>query len=220
MDLRKIENSILDHALAMFNEFGWSSVSTNRISTAAGISKGHLHYYFPNKSEIIVALYMRMDSEMRQWWRTDRENFTMEHMARMFIRQVVVIEKYKFLYRDIGNIIRDNKILKGRFTEVRSRRMKETEAFVRELVNAGLLENIDVDPVQFDYFIKATWVLSDYWMTHVDASGIPTREEAYLEGYHVLINQFMPYLTESGKRALAEVDLRQILQEQLENFRA
>jgi AcrR family transcriptional regulator len=217
MDLRKIENNILDHALTMFNELGWSKVSTNRISAAAGVSKGHLHYYFPNKGEIIVALYMRMDSEIRQWWRHDRQNFTMEHMARMFIRQVVVIEKYKFLYRDIANIVRDNEILKIRFTEARSRRMKETGDFVRELVNIGLLQNVDKDPVQFDYFIIATWVLSDYWMTHVDASGSPAREEAYLEGYHVLINQFMPYLTESGMHALAAVDLHQILREQIEN---
>ena len=60
MDVR---TEILQVSLKLFNEFGSENISTNEIAKKTDISTGTLYYYFKNKEEIIVELFIKMNKE-------------------------------------------------------------------------------------------------------------------------------------------------------------
>ncbi|MBI9100631.1 MAG: TetR/AcrR family transcriptional regulator, partial [Spirochaetaceae bacterium] len=57
------KDQILKSALILFNKKSIRPVTTNHISTEAGISPGNLYYHFRNKEEIILELFQLMIKE-------------------------------------------------------------------------------------------------------------------------------------------------------------
>lgn len=56
---------ILDASVRLFNEQGFHRVPAMRIAEHLGISPGHLAYHFKNKTEILLALFPRMERDMQ-----------------------------------------------------------------------------------------------------------------------------------------------------------
>src|ERR1700681_294594 len=107
MPSRETQALILKVALELFNEHRSASVSTNRIAEACEISKGNLNYHFRTKQDIILALFADITVEMNRAWYEDHRNPTMEHMAFMFVRQLRLIWRYRFFYREIIPLLRE-----------------------------------------------------------------------------------------------------------------
>ncbi len=49
-------SSILEAAVEVIDQLGWTRASTNRIAERAGVSIGSLYQYFPNKEAVLAAL--------------------------------------------------------------------------------------------------------------------------------------------------------------------
>ena len=123
MATRDTQTRIVDAALELFNEHGTAAVSTNRIAEHCGISKGNLHYHFHNKQEIIRFLFQRAVDEMDAGWYRDHLAATLEHMAAMFVRQLQLIRDYRFFYREMADLLRQDRVLRRRFAHNRERRL-------------------------------------------------------------------------------------------------
>jgi AcrR family transcriptional regulator len=205
MASRETQALILRVALQLFNEHRSASVSTNRIAEACGISKGNLNYHFRTKQEIILALFADITLEMNSAWYEDHRNPTMEHMAFMFVRQLRLIWRYRFFYREIIPLLRESKLLQRRFNEVRVRRVAEVKRFMQGLIAAGLFRG-DYTEEQLDLLITSTWVLSDHWLNHIETTGQDVDEAAFRLGYDILVNMMTPYLTPAGLHALKRRD--------------
>jgi AcrR family transcriptional regulator len=57
-------DKILDTALRLFTLYGVDATPTARISREAGVSTGTLFYYFPDKDNLVGALYLSIKKEM------------------------------------------------------------------------------------------------------------------------------------------------------------
>jgi AcrR family transcriptional regulator len=55
---------ILDTALWLFTQYGVDATPTSRISREAGVSTGTLFYYFPDKENLVGALYLSIKKEV------------------------------------------------------------------------------------------------------------------------------------------------------------
>jgi AcrR family transcriptional regulator len=55
---------ILDTALRLFTQFGVDATPTSRISKETGVSTGTLFHYFPDKDNLVGALYLSIKKEM------------------------------------------------------------------------------------------------------------------------------------------------------------
>lgn len=53
---RGTRERILDTALALLNELGYDKLTQPQVAKAAGITQGHLTYYFPTRSDLLLAL--------------------------------------------------------------------------------------------------------------------------------------------------------------------
>src|SRR5262249_44146011 len=148
-------------ALELFNEFGTATISCNRIAERCGISKGNLQYHFHNKREIVLAVFQQAVSEMDAGWYRDHLAPTLEHMATMYVRQLQLILKYRFFYREMADLLRQDPQLRRRFADNRERRMRDLEKFMLTLQTRGLMQFPDRDRLRA--IIDVTWIMNENW---------------------------------------------------------
>src|SRR6185295_10774868 len=93
---------ILDTALALFNERGTDTVTTNHIAEALTMSPGNLYYHYRNKAEIVRGLFARIQGE----W---AENYTvppgtppsLDMAERIVAGNFEIQARYRFFFRDL-----------------------------------------------------------------------------------------------------------------------
>jgi AcrR family transcriptional regulator len=184
---------ILLAALELFNAHGIAAVSANRIAERCGISKGNLQYHFPNKHEIIYALFQQAIAEMDAGWYRDHLAPTLEHMAAMYVRQIQLILKYRFFYREMADLLRQQTRLRRRFAENRERRMRDLEKFMLTLEARGLMR-FPADPHRLRAIIDVTWIVNENWLNYIDYHDREVSVAAMLEGYGEILEVLRPYL--------------------------
>jgi AcrR family transcriptional regulator len=193
MATRATQFRILQAALELFNEHGTAAVSANRIAERARLSKGNLQYHFRNKREIIFAVFQQAIGEMDAGWYRDHLAPTLEHMATMFVRQLQLIVKYRFFYREMADLLRQDSQLRKRFADNRERRMRDLEKFLLALQARGLMK-LPQDPRRLRAIIDVTWIVNENWLNYMDYHDRQVTVEAMLEGYGETLEVLRPYL--------------------------
>jgi AcrR family transcriptional regulator len=193
MATRATQFRILQAALELFNEHGSAAVSSNRIAERCGISKGNLQYHFRNKREIIYAVFQQAIGEMDAGWYRDHLAPTLEHMAAMFVRQLQLILKYRFFYREMADLLRQDPELRKRFADNRERRLRDLEKFMLALQSRGLMR-FPPDPRRLRAILDVTWIVNENWLNYMDYHDREVTVEAMLEGYAETLEVLRPYL--------------------------
>lgn len=193
MPTRDTKSVILDTAARLFNQHGSQSVSTNRIAAEISISVGNLYYHFSNKEEIIRTLYDRMVAEVDEPW-SDVGEPSINLLRKLFNDQIQQMWEYRFFQREqLALLIRDP-LLSKKNREVRRRRRRDIEAFVRSLVESGVLSHVD-DPGMIPDLVKAVWIVSENWLAFLELEGMEVNSKNIQSGTNLIMRVFMPYLS-------------------------
>ena len=203
MATRATQLRILQTALELFNEHGTAAVSSTRVAERSGISKGNLQYHFPNKRDIVYALFQQAIQEMDSGWYRDHLAPTLEHMAAMYVRQLQLILKYRFFYREMADLLRQDAHLRKRFADNRDRRMRELEKFMLALQACGLMK-FPPDPRRLRAIIDVTWIVNENWLNYMDYHDREVTVEAMLEGYAEILEVLRPYLCSDPRQITQE----------------
>jgi AcrR family transcriptional regulator len=193
MGTRTTQLRILQAALELFNEQGTAAVSANRIAERCGISKGNLQYHFSNKREIVFALFQLAVDEMDAGWYRDHLAPTLEHMAAMFVRQLQLILRYRFFYRELPDLLRQDARLRRRFAHNRERRLRDLEKFMHALASGGLMR-LPPDARRVRSIVDVTWIVSENWLNYVEYHDREVGTASILEGYYEILEVLRPYL--------------------------
>jgi len=199
MTSRKTQSRIKKTAVALFNRHGTGRVSTNSIADHCGISKGNLHYHFKNKQEIIRAIYADMTSEIESGWYGDEQQPTVTHMAEMFVRQLDLIWRYRFFYREMVALVHNDADLRLSVIAHRKKRIDAVIRFFEVLVDAGVLKK-PRSMESLHYLVIMTWIFSDNWLNFIELQGEEEDVEVLQLGYDYIIEILYPYLTAKAKR--------------------
>ena len=203
MATRATQLRILQTALELFNEHGTAAVSSTRVAERSGISKGNLQYHFPNKRDIIYALFQQAIQEMDSGWYRDHLAPTLDHMAAMYVRQLQLILKYRFFYREMADLLRQDAHLRKRFADNRERRMRDLERFMLALQEGGLMK-LPADPRRLRAIIDVTWIVNENWLNYMDYHDREVTVEAMLEGYAEILEVLRPYLCSDPQQITQE----------------
>ncbi len=199
MATRSTQQRILQSALELFNAEGTATVSASRIAERCGISKGNLQYHFPNKRDVIFALFQSAVDEMNAGWYRDHLAPTLDHMVAMFVRQLQLIVKYRFFYRELAGLLRQDPELRRRYAENRERRLRVIEQFMRALAHRGLMR-LPSDPRRLRSIIEVTWILSENWVNYTECQERELCAETIQEGYHGILEVLRPCLCDDPQR--------------------
>ncbi len=199
---RRTAERILEVTLDLFNRFGEPNVSTTLISAELGISPGNLYYHYPAKDELINALFDRFERSLNELLNASDGVRDVED-AWFFLHSLFeLIWQYRFLYRDLNDLLSNNRRLETHFQAVLKNKTAAVKALLHGMSRSGAL-NLDAREVEAT--ATSMVVLLTYWLSFEyvrdprKALEAQNAQAALLRGAQHVLNLLVPYL-EPGQR--------------------
>lgn len=135
---------ILDTSLELFNRFGAPGVTTHRIADEMEISPGNLYYHYRNKEDIVYALFLRFEQRIGACLGVSADrSLTVEDMWLYLHLVFESIVTYRFLYRDLENLLGRQRRLRLGFRRIVLRKIATARSICQGLRRAGVLVATD-----------------------------------------------------------------------------
>ncbi|MBP6597226.1 MAG: TetR/AcrR family transcriptional regulator [Arenimonas sp.] len=194
---RQTRQRILDTSLSMFNLQGEPNVTTNHIADELEISPGNLYYHFRNKDDIIEQLFQRYEERM------DTALVSPEGRLRdledIWLQLHLVFEciwEYRFLYRDLVDILSRNRRLRLRFARILKRAADGASTGMRGLVQAGVMR---ASAAEVDATATNILVIATFWMNYASVRGDKDENEAIRGGIVQVMMLLSPLLRDAER---------------------
>jgi len=202
---RRTAERILDTTLDLFNRLGEPNVSTTLISAEMGISPGNLYYHYPAKDELITRLFDRYDAALTELLRAADNVADVEDAWLFFHLLFELIWAYRFLYRDLNDLISNHRRLETQFQFVLQRKTRAVQAVLDGIgrKHALSLERRDAEPVAAAMVVVLTyWLSYEYVKNPRKALEPESAGPALLRGAFHVLTLLAPYLDDDGRQHL------------------
>src|SRR3989338_3290161 len=160
---RRTAERILEVTLELFNRFGEPNVSTTLISAELRISPGNLYCHYPAKDELINALFDRYETSLTELLAAADGVRNVED-AWFFMHSLFeLIWQYRFLYRDLNDLLSRNRRLETRFQAVLQNKTHAVRALLEGMRRAGALQ---IDEREVEATATSLVVVLTYWLSY------------------------------------------------------
>ena len=194
---RDTRQRILDCALAMFNAQGEPRVTTNHIADELDISPGNLYYHFRNKDDIIEQLFAGFDARMDDALVVP--DGRLPELEDIWLQLHLVFEciwDYRFLYRDLLEILSRNRRLRMRFARILRRASDRAHTVIAGLARAGILR---ASPAEIDAAATNLIVVATFWLNYSATRGDRDEQVAIREGIVQVMMLLSPALRDAER---------------------
>jgi AcrR family transcriptional regulator len=200
---RRTAERILEITLGLFNRFGEPNVSTTLISAELRISPGNLYYHYPAKDELINALFDRYERALDELLNAGDGVRDVED-AWFFLHSLFeLIWQYRFLYRDLNDLLSKNRRLETHFQSVLKNKMRAVCALLNSMSQSGAV-TIGTDEIESTatsmVVVLTYWLSFEYVRDPRHALEPEGAQGALLRGAQHVLNLLAPYL-EQGQRS-------------------
>jgi AcrR family transcriptional regulator len=160
---RRTAERILEVTLTLFNRFGEPNVSTTLISAELNISPGNLYYHYPAKDELVNSLFARYETALDELLQAADGVSNVEDAWLFFHMLFELIWQYRFLYRDLNDLLSKNRRLETHF----QRRLQQKVRAVRAVID-GLARHaaVRIDGEAAGPAAEAMVVVLTYWLSY------------------------------------------------------
>ena len=199
---RRTAERILDVTLDLFNRFGEPNVSTTVISAELKISPGNLYYHYPAKDELINALFERYDKALAELLGAADNVRNVEDAWLFFHMLFETIWAYRFLYRDLNDLLSKNRKLETQFQQVLKAKGRAVQAVLAGLSRTSA---INIDAREAEPVATAMVVVLTYWLSYEyvrdprKALEPETAGAALARGAHHVLSLLMPSLDPAAR---------------------
>ena len=194
---RRTRERILETSLTLFNARGEPNVTTNHIADELEISPGNLYYHFRNKDDIIEQLFAQYEE------RIDRALVTPEDrlpgLEDIWLQLHLVFEciwDYRFLYRDLANILSRNRRLRIRFARILRRADEQAHDVMRGLLQAGVMR---ASADELDAAATNVLVIATFWLNYASARGDKDEQASIRAGIVQVMMLLAPFLRDAER---------------------
>ena len=161
---RRTRERILDLSLRLFNDFGEPNVNTTLISEEMNISPGNLYYHFKNKDDIINCIFQQFEREIDKLLSVPQDRQANVEDAWLFLHVLFeLVWKYRFFYRDLNNLLANNRTLEVKFKQLLAQKVKVAKALCEGLQNAG---ELSASPREIEALATNMVVVATYWLSY------------------------------------------------------
>jgi AcrR family transcriptional regulator len=199
---RRTAERILEVTLDLFNRFGEPNVSTTLISAELSISPGNLYYHFPAKEELINALFDRYERGLTELLNASDGVRDVEDAWFFMHRLFELIWEHRFLYRDLNDLLSNNRHLETHFQSVLQHKTRAIRALLDGMAQSGALQ-IDsraAEPTATNMVVVLTyWLSFEYVRDPRHALEPESAQMALLRGAQHVLNVLLPYLENSQR---------------------
>ncbi len=198
---------ILAEALAQFNERGEAHVTTGSIATALDISPGNLYYHFRNKDQIVEELFH--DLERRLDVEPEIGATAAEAIEDLWLYLHLMLEaiwEYRFLYRNLDDLLARNRRLRDHFRRIAGRKRAAIARLCETLVAARAMR---ARPEEIHTLARNVLVVATYWLNFQSLARGPGEVAADLgAGAYQVMSLIAPYLVGDARRHLDRLSRR------------
>jgi len=205
---RRTAERILEASLDLFNRFGEPNVSTTLISAELGISPGNLYYHYPAKDELINSLFDRYEKSLGELLNASDGVRDVED-AWFFTHTLFErIWQYRFLYRDLNDLLSKNRRLETHFQGVLKNKTRAIRAMLDGMGRAGSLA---IDSREVEATATCMVVVLTYWLSFEyvrdprRALEPETAQLALMRGAYQVLNLLAPYLEKNQRMHLLQL---------------
>ena len=194
---KQTRQRILDASLTMFNALGEPNVTTNHIADELEISPGNLYYHFRNKDDIIEQLFagyeQRMDTALVA------PSGRLPGLEDVWLQLHLVFEciwDYRFLYRDLVEILSRNRRLRMRFARILRRADDSAHAVMRGMGHAGVMR---ASAAELAATATNVLVVSTFWLNYASTRGEKDEQVAIRQGIVQVMMLVAPFLRDAER---------------------
>lgn len=193
------KSRILDAALALFNERGTDTVTTNHIAEALKMSPGNLYYHYRNKAEIVRGLFARIQGEWATNYAVPPATMpSVPMMETMVAGNFDIQARYRFFFRDLTLLLNADPELAAAYRANREAGLSNTKFLIGLFVQAGVVNPIGDDEV-LDDIAQLLWLIGDFWLVFKDTGGTAFSDADRLQGVRMFRRILTPHLKGSSK---------------------
>ncbi len=188
---KKTQYKIIETAILLFNQQGYSAISLNELAQRMGMSRGNLTYHFPTKEALlkVIADEMWAKLEIERKKRRDFPSFeNLTNETRMYYE---FQKEYAFIFNDLHVI--KHRLLEERFRAFCLSTIKDHEAAIAFAIRLG---NMKQEPFAGAYYnlCLSLWVLAMFWLPQQAIRKVEDDEEVA----RVVWSLILPHFTEKG----------------------
>ena len=196
---RRTRARILDESLRLFNERGEARVSAGGIADALGISPGNLYYHFRNKEQIVEELFARFEERVDADPRGGAGAAQALEDLWLYLHLLLeTVWQFRFLYRNLDDILSRNRRLRERFGRILERQSRALAALCEELAAAGALR---AGPDEIAALVRNLLVVATFWLEFEGISRRAAAGEPDLgQGAYQVMSMVAPYLAGDARR--------------------
>lgn len=207
MSNRKTE--ILKAASELFNEKGCLNTSTRHIADKLGISVGNLYYYFKNKEEILIEIYLRHLKDVFE--PVNKIDFKKDEM---FLFKDFLIENMdscmnnRFIYMELNILLKTFPSFKKIVNENLKQEIVLLKELVKHQIKFGYIK--DMSDKEIEFFVSNSWIVAvnrfSFW-------NILSEDFEQINKHSLLNKYFMakPYLTKKSMDSVQLKELREFI---------
>lgn len=204
----KTRDRILLKSLALFNEQGERSVTTNHIASSLNISPGNLYYYFRSKEDIIFAIFLRYEQSMVEALSVPPDR-TVTYMDKIGYFEAIFRQlwEYRFLHRDLAHLLEESPRLRESYRQFARKVMAQAHLVYNALRDAQLIKASEQD---VQAMIVNIWIVTTSWASFVVSSGffgeeVTLNQQLLRRGIYQIICLESPYLQGEALEKLPEL---------------
>ena len=194
---RDTRKRILDCSLDMFNTQGEPNVTTNHIADELEISPGNLYYHFRNKDDIIEQLFGRYEERIGAAMTVPEGR--LPNLEDIWLQMHLVFEciwDYRFLYRDLVDILSRNRRLRMRFARILKRATDNATSVIRGLAQAGIIR---ASAAEMEALATNILVLATFWLNYGAARGDQDEAKSIRQGIVQVMMLISPFLRDAER---------------------
>ena len=161
---RRTVERILAESLRLFNARGEANVTTATIAGSLEMSPGNLYYHFRNKERIVEALFERFEARIDVDPRPSGDAAQAIEDLWLYLHLILeAIWEYRFLYRNLDDLLARNRRLRTVFNRIIDRKLAAVDALCAHLVAAGAMR---ATPEEIRVLGRNLLVVATYWLNY------------------------------------------------------
>ena len=166
---RRTRQRIAETSLALFNRRGAPHVTTADIADEMGISPGNLYYHFRNREEIVGELFAAFERRLDDLLAAPVDRLADVEDLWLFLHLLFeAMWDYRFLYRDLDEILSRSDKLAVRFLRLMRRIRQTMFALCSSMVAAGTLR---ASGDEIEALADNASLVAIYWMSYQKFAG-------------------------------------------------
>ena len=205
---RRTAERILEVTLELFNRFGEPNVSTTLISAELNISPGNLYYHYPAKDELINSLFDRYERSLNELLNASDGVRDVEDAWFYMHTLFELIWQYRFLYRDLNDLLSKNRRLETHFQSVLKNKTRSVRLMLDGMVRSGAMA---IDSREMEGTATSMVVVLTYWLSFEyvrdprRALEPESAQGALMRGAQHVLNLLVPYLEPTQRTHLIQL---------------